>query len=785
MSSHAVHLALLLSLLAPFSSADVLTVEIPVDGFNPRIVDSGFGNWVWLPGSPCQERVGFPCVPAVPVRIAVPFPGRIVSTEVISFSYRDWGRVQQLIPVSEQVPVSRPWEFRQAEPDPQVYQQDTFFPIEPLARVTSGVLWGIPIATAVVHPVRWNPVSGELEIMEELTLQLEMDRAPGSLISRRSFSSEERSTALARSLVVNPWQVTGSGAFLVDERDLEYGQYVIICPEEFQDEFQVLADWKTSKGIPASVYTTQWIAQNYSFLDIQREIRAFLTDCRDEGTDFVLLAGDDDVLPARDVYLCSKLRPSDLYFADNDDTYPGEDLWDSNRNGYWAEPGDSVDWHPDLWVARAPVSDGEEAELFVNKVLFYEHVDTTWSVCPGLNQPEEIRIGYSTGQMSSNPVVWGSPGAELISDMMPLGWQEEKRYESQGNNSTALTIEMIDMGMHQLYHCSHGSDTMMYTAYGDLFFVSDIMQLQNISQGGNVSIWNSIACLIGSFDTDTCCADAWVISPEGGGFGCFNSDNGYYSSASPGAGASDLLIQRFFTEYIQNDVRELGMVHGLCLDHFCPPEWNTYTEYVVKGYNLFGDPELPMWASEAAPLTVIHQPSVNGNTTVEVFVSSGGYPLAGARVCLQKGDWQTGEVYEVEYTDASGSAWLYACPETTGHMAVTAWAVDHDTYSGEIQVTGTGIEVQPADQCFGLVSISPSPTAGRTWFRFGVAEAGQVQLSIHDLSGRQVAMPVDQWLIPGEHDFSCDCSSLCSGIYLVRLSSGGASTVGSLVVLGN
>ncbi|MBN2585673.1 MAG: hypothetical protein JXA64_03415 [Candidatus Fermentibacteraceae bacterium] len=58
--------------------------------------------------------------------------------------------------------------------------------------------------------------------------------------------------------------------------------------------------------------------------------------------------------------------------------------------------------------------------------------------------------------------------------------------------------------------------------------------------------------------------------------------------------------------------------------------------------------------------------------------------LENARVCVQQGDWRTGAVYEVEYTDAGGNVSFSVDPQTPGEIAVTAWAQDHHPYAGTI-----------------------------------------------------------------------------------------------------
>ena len=63
-------------------------------------------------------------------------------------------------------------------------------------------------------------------------------------------------------------------------------------------------------------------------------------------------------------------------------------------------------------------------------------------------------------------------------------------------------------------------------------------------------------------------------------------------------------------------------------------------------------------------------------------VASSGAPVAGANVCVKKGD----EVYAIGKTDASGSCSLVVHPTTAGTMSVTVTTFDNLPYEGVVNV---------------------------------------------------------------------------------------------------
>ena len=785
------------------AAAGEVTVTVPFSTSDVSLVQEGVYTAVVAEGLPVIPTEGVPCLPVMPVRVALPTGCAARGLSVVSASYETLPGGYDIMPANEPVPLSAEMDYIQAEPDPEIYGRSSYFPENTATLHGSSVYWGLPVAYLNVFPVRWNPASRTVQVLSELTLQVRYTQDPSvNLVSRRTAASEQKAMEILQRLVANPEGVSPSGATLVEERYLAYGQYVIITHPDYETQAQELADWKTAKGVPAKVYTTDWVEANYSCADLQQEMRAFLTDCRDEGTDYVLIFGDDDKVECRDAELVGSssytdIAPSDLYFVDINDTAPGADLWNANGNATWGEvpypyqypqPSgyDQVDYHPDLWVGRASVNSASEADIFVDKVFIYEGIQ---SVDYFTTAPRELRIGYSTGSLFSSYDIWGYSDAESIGTFIPsVDWEEEKCYEYTGNNSYQITIDMIDAGPHHVFHASHGGATSMWTSYGSDYTTSHIMNQTNIADGGLPALWQSIACNIGQLDGYECCGDAWLASPEGGGFGCFNSREGWGNFAGPCTGPSEALCIWFYHDHWVNDIYNLGIAHNTSMDYFVPP-CSTYMDWCLKEYNLFGDPELPIWTEVPEDITVDHPSSIDGVSTVNVTVTDGRAPVEGARVCLQKGDWQTGEVYEVETTDASGEASLFVQPETVGDLDITVWARNCNSYQGTIDVTGveiggSGTEVLAE----GFTGVYPSPAYRSAAVEFTTGSQGQVKLQVFDLSGRQVATLMDDQLQAGDHSviwnlLDDSLNPVPTGVYKIRLSAPGFTSTKSILVL--
>ena len=772
--------------------AGEFTVTVPFSS-DVRIENMAEYTAVTIPGVPSINTLGAPALPVMNTPIALPFGTAATSIEVLNASYLPLRNNCTVLPATQSIPLSLMGEtaISLPVPDPAIYNSSDNFPSVPVKLEESTMLLGFPVAYANIYPVRWNPATKAIEVLSNLELRITTESSTANYSVRtRSAQSEARTRTIVENTVINPEMVQASGAAIVPSRDLVYGEYVVIATTAYQTKAQEFADWKTRKGVPTSVYTTTWIQSQYSCADLQQEIRAFLTDCRDEGVEYVLIWGDDNIIAGRDAKIhyssYTEYPPVDLYWSDINDSAPGADQWNSNGNSIWGEFGvDNVDYHPDLFTARASVNSASESALFLEKVLAYEQVTSTDYF---ETAPIELRVGYTTEQLW--PGCWGSAGAEIISNDVPSSsWEEEKCYDSAGQNSVSITSAMINAGPAAVYHASHGSETS-FSLPGGSYSTSHFMALQNISNGGLPAIWNSISCLIGHLDGNECMGDAWLASPNGGGFGAFNARYGWGSPSSPGNGASEVLCQAVYEENWQESAITLGEAHSMGRDEMNPGS-DEVMDWCVKEYNMFGEPELPLWTADAAAMSASYPSSIPGSTTVTVTVTSGSSPVSGARVCLWKGDdWSTAEVYEVENTNGSGVVNIPVSPTSTGDMLVTVWAHNYLSHLGTINVGGTGIENQ-GESMTAVTAIStpyPNPATTNAAIPFSLANAGTASVQVFDLTGRTVAVPASENFSAGQHTVNWDLTSangsrIPNGFYSVVITTGDTVMTERVMVL--
>ncbi|UCH88249.1 MAG: hypothetical protein JSV49_08260 [Thermoplasmata archaeon] len=153
-------------------------------------------------------------------------------------------------------------------------------------------------------------------------------------------------------------------------------EYIIIGPESFEAESIPLLEWKTKKGVPALFKSLESINSEFAAAggDELYKIRQFLIDTyqSNPALKWVLLMGDSDVFPIRELYAGAQkynmlqFYCSDHYLASLDGS------WDSNDNGIYGEQLEDEDWDSELFVGRLPVSTPTDVKVAVDKILAYE-----------------------------------------------------------------------------------------------------------------------------------------------------------------------------------------------------------------------------------------------------------------------------------------------------------------------------------------------------------------------------------------------------------------------------
>ena len=643
-----------------------------------------------LPGCGHTIEPGAPYLPVRHTALLVPPDCRVDSIVVVKVSKTVLPRVVTPYPVQEPYPISVPIEHKFIPPAPQFYNLPEY-PTFTVRFNSDGYINGYHIANLTIAPVHYLGRSKQLEFITYLKLRIYTSYRPAR---PHPYNAIKAAIPRIREIVYNPEDIDRyQPPTLVGYRspvlspDTIY--YVIITVDEFVDGFNPLKQWKTQKGVPAEIVTTDWIYSNYSGRDDAEKLRNFIIDAYNAwGAMYFLLGGQADYengeefVPRRDVYYITTgvgyypdedTIPTDLYYSDLD----GD--WNADNDNVWGEREDSVDLYSDVYVGRAPVKNISQVENFVNKVINYE---------------QGVEVGYQTHIMLVGADLWpwldynGDIVSEAISQIVPEGWRETKLYYVWGNLSTQRVIDTINSGVGFAHYAAHGNEYGVYWE-SDGLTNSNLWQLTN---GYKLGVHNAISCFSGALDEvpgGDCFAEELVNKPHGGAVATIMNTR-YGWGTPPELGPSERLDTAFYHHLFVDDVYELGKLHAMAHDDYVPwVTWQDIEAYCIYELTVFGDPELNLWTTIPGSLYVDVPDSLLSGTErlVVTVMDSSNNPVTDARVVVHN---ENG-FYRIGYTNVIGKVEFTLPATLEGELTVVVVKHNHIPYQTTIPiVSATG-----------------------------------------------------------------------------------------------
>jgi hypothetical protein len=423
------------------------------------------------------------------------------------------------------------------------------FPSVAARYLGTGLLHGRAIASFAVFPVRLHDGSlssaASIEIRVRTRPASQEEKAVRCLRPRPELDEAVRDR-LAH-VVVNPEGASAGGSAAAEKRpggfrpttfpSLEGSpvDYVIVTTDSLAEKYQRLADFKTVKGVPTVVRTTEWIEANYvNGVDIQETIRTFVIDAYQKwGITYLLLGGDTDQLPARlgaSLFLGERIVPVDMYFGCLD----GD--WNADHDDRFGEPGptaDAPDLRQEVYVGRLPTSTRAEVDLLVDKVIAYESTADAAFTGRVMELAEVLfPLDWTAGEPTT---IDGAALAEFVYLQSFTGTplSVDRKYENypvfpgSTEETVALSIAALNDGQNHVNHVGHGFRFNMSVGNGSIQN-SDADALTNGSPASNFYLLN---CTVLAY-TYYCLAEHFLRNPNGGAVSCIGANESAFPLAS-------------------------------------------------------------------------------------------------------------------------------------------------------------------------------------------------------------------------------------------------------------
>ncbi len=406
----------------------------------------------------------------------------------------------------------------------------------------------------------------------------------------------------------------------------EGARYLIITHDNFYDCVQPLARWKHQKGMMAKVVRLSEIGATPS------AIRNYVIQAYNNWEvkpEYLLLVGSPSLLPS---------------------------YWNSVQHIYTDNYyGDvSGDYRAEIPYGRFPCKTLSQCSLMVYKTLCYEKtptlIDSFWMI-------KGVGIVNEDGS-SDDTIYWNNVrfACQLMSE---AGFIQVDTFSRRRGHSSSNVINAVNEGRGiVLYRGTAGGN------WKTPFNVNPGLT----NNGQALPIIASITCQTMTLSpTESMVGEAWLkagsVERPKGAVAFFGNTHSTNNVARIRGTCTRGLFRTLFAN--------IGQLGKACL----AAKESIYVRFANKkeyeGFNLLGDPELPVLTGIPQNLTVYYPQSVRvGNQDVTIYVERSGVRIPSALVCL----WKEGEVYKYGYTNDNGEITLNINPRTVGEILLTVTA---------------------------------------------------------------------------------------------------------------
>jgi len=489
-------------------------------------------------------------------------------------------------------------------------------------------------------------------------------------------------------------------------------KYAIITTSAFESAMQDLADWKSTKGIPAKVYITTDIYNSTNGTDNAEKIRNFLIELEEtHDLDWVVIGGDTGDVPVRSATVPDEyapdgtLVPTDYYYADLQGDYAPYD-WDKDNDSLYGEIADDIDWLPEAYVGRMSPANAVGMQTMVDNVINYEKNPNA-----GSWTSKAILAGAESDTSTDEALLM----EYVRQDFMNTTWTTDRVYYHTNYTrdyllSFANLETQLDLGASVVNWAGHGSTTSAAVTQVGPSFVSTSTSPSN-SAKRPVVYANS--CSTGRFDS-TCLGED-IIRDWGMGFAGASRVSWYIVGWSgPWQGMNQGADYRFFEQLLGEKKFSPGQAfYDSKVDYITDfdstasdPDTGAnalYSRKNLMAYNYLGDPELNVWTDTPGNLTIAFDEFFRTGlpNIVTVNVTDGGSPVVNATVCAQNGN----DTYDYGITDATGIVELNFTTQKTIPVTITATKHNYIPEQSNMSLSGLNVSLlSPIDQEF----INPS-----------------------------------------------------------------------------
>jgi len=303
--------------------------------------------------------------------------------------------------------------------DDDYYSTSQFMPEKFAKIVDIGEIRSRRFALVEISPVQYNPSSAQLKLLKSCEIIINL---PNSDLIQTYENIGRYSTPTFEGLFEVIFENYGAYETGIIEKEQE--GYLIIVYDDFYDEIESFADWKTIMGYNTTITKTSEIPGGATKENIHNYIEDAYNNW-DIPLAYVLLVGDTPQIPT---YMGTQGPEAvDLYYVTIN----------------------SEDYFPDIFIGRFPASEKSHVTAMVNKTIYYEEgnfSDSEWI------KKAAFTAGYDNYWVSEE-----THNCVISNYLEPNGYSCDKLYTVTYGANTQDVIDTLNDGRSIAVFSGHGS----------------------------------------------------------------------------------------------------------------------------------------------------------------------------------------------------------------------------------------------------------------------------------------------------------------------------------------
>ncbi len=594
-----------------------VTYAFPVPTITTVDIAGTHYSRVTLQGCYPASKAGEPMLPSKGAFILLPPKTTVRGIDVTPSKKTVLGTGYVVEPTSQAIPLSQTENIPVPTPNQAVYQRNTDYPGSLFTQIGVYSFRGYQILVLQLHPVQYNPVTGELSYYSSFDVSITTEQTTTQSALYRGTTQDERDVMQK---VDNPAMATRYTTECVPApAGRDHYDLLILTTDTLKSGFEPLKQAHDDAGTATIIKTLSDVGASDP-----NSIRDYLRDAYSIwGISYVLIGGDDVVVPApmlwvsgmdENVTYYEDTLPSDLFYACLDGTYnyDGDSKWGEPTDG---DNGGDVDLIAEVYVGRACVDNSADTSTFVTKTVAY--LNTTpgdaylGKVCQVGEYAGDYGIASYTGTYMDQLIDVCTDDGYTTVGIPSANYSITKLYDSPTYDwSPSELLAIINNGVHIINHAGHASsDYDMKLMSYDVDTLTNDKTCFIISQG----------CDCGWFDGYDCIAEEFTVKTVHGAFaGIWNARYGFFWSFSTD-GDSQRLHRQFWDAVFGEGKPQLGKANHDSKEDNLPIIGRSCIRWVVYETNLFGDPALSFFHQNETvpnqpPTPPVIQGPANGTT---------------------------------------------------------------------------------------------------------------------------------------------------------------------------